>query len=67
MFRWLRRRPVYGPPFPNIECGERHWCRFWWCDLRFGHDGDHGHIIGTSRRTGGLVESTSVTREMWSR
>lgn len=63
--RLFRRRPIYGPPLPDIECGHRGWRSWMYCDLPFGHDGMHGTIIGTSVKTGAFVESSSVTRELW--
>lgn len=62
----FRRRPVYGPPLPNVECGRERGYPSMRCDLPFGHSGEHGRVIGWSTKTGGLIESTSVTREMWS-
>lgn len=63
--RWLRRGPVYGPPLP--PCDEQHW-RSWYgrCEKPLGHAGKHGRVIGSSTRTGGLVESTSTTWQLWS-
>lgn len=51
---------------PKPPCGVSDVMYRWkTCDLPEGHAGDHGRIIGRSNTKGGLVERTSVTREMW--
>ena len=64
-WRFWRKDPVLGPPLPDMECTARGWRSWMYCDLPFGHAGMHGRIVGRSISKGGLVESSSVTREMW--